>query len=399
MSYNYSSSTFIGETSHGRSMPVFFDPHSCVINNKPPGCLITGGPGSGKTHLALTLTTISAILGKTTVVIDPKGDFLPLINLKDELGEFQIWNLAQGRAGMLDPFYMAKDPADTLTLVVEVIDLFVGGLEKSEQTVLSPIIKDVMASQTPSLQKVVDELRGSEKEIARNLGTQLDMLRSMRFAKLCFAPGTGKRQSVSVDKGLTVIAMQTLELPKGQVAVTRQEKLASGILFLLTDFLRRVMEQDDSKNPKTIVIDEAHAILSSPVGARTIASLARLGRSKFLALILITQNNSDLKRLDIENTISTRFAFSSGMSESESIIADMNLPLGEGFEDIIVNLTTGECLMKDFLNRYSTLRIVSWRPHWHEAFNSNPLERQKRLAREKKAAEEAAKAAKAGTTR
>lgn len=385
--YRYSSSMFLGETSHGRGMPVFFDLHSCVINNQPPGCLITGAPGSGKTHLALTLTAISAVLGKTTVVVDPKGDFLPLYGLKDDLGDFTIWNLAQGRAGMLDPFYMASDPATKLSLVVEVIDLFCGGLDKNETTVLSPIIKDVMNGPNASLQKVVDQLRGSEKEVARNLGTQLDLLRNMQFAKLCFAPGNVKRVPVAVDRGLTVIALNGLELPKG-TPNTRQERLASGILFLLTDFLRRVMELDDTPNPKTIIIDEAHAVLSSEVGARTIASLARLGRSKFLALVLITQNNSDLKRLDIENTISTRFAFKSSMGEATSIIGDMNLPIGEGFEDIIVNLEIGECLMKDFLKRYSTLKIVSWRPHWHEAFNSNPLARQKRLAEAKKAAVE-----------
>lgn len=378
-SYRYSSSVYIGETSHGRAMPVFFDPHSPVVNNRPPGCLITGSPGSGKTHLALTLTTISTIMGKTTVVIDPKGDFLPLVQLKKEIGDFSIWDMSSGGAGLLDPFYMATDASDKLTLTIEVIDLFIGGITKEETTVLSPIVKDVIADVNPSLQKVVDKLRGSDKETARNLGTQLDLLRQMRFAKLCFSPGNSNRKPVSIDKGLTVIALKDLELPKDAKATTRQEKLAAGILFLLTDFLRRVMNADESGRPKTIIIDEAHAVLSSEVGARTIKSLALLGRSKYLALILVTQNNSHLKRLDIENTVSTRFAFKSSMGESESIIADMNLPGGEGFEEIILNLENGECLMMDFLKRYSTVRIVAWRTHWTEAFNSNPLDRIERM--------------------
>lgn len=380
--YQYSSSVFIGETTRGIAMPVFWDTHTSIVNNRPPGCLITGAPGSGKTFLALTITTISAILGKTTIVLDPKGDFLSLINLKKDIGEenLKIWNLAKGESGMLDPFFMTDDDSEKLTLVIEVIDLFVGGLTPDQETALGPIIKDVIQSKNPSLQVVIDELRGSQNDVARHLGTQLDLLKSMKFANLCFAPGANrKRKSISIDKGVTIITLMGLELPNpGEESLTRQNKLASGIMFLLTDFIRRIMMNDNSQNPKTLVIDEAHAILSSQAGARTIRSVALLGRSKYLALVLITQNNSHLKNLDIENTISTRFAFRSDRREAEEIVAAMELPHREGFEDIIINLGNGECLMKDFLNRYSTVQISNWNSEWNEAFKTNPLDRLKK---------------------
>ena len=66
---------FVGETSQGTPQPVFFDAHTQIFNDRPPGCLITGEPGSGKSYLAMILATISAIVGKTTIVLDPKGDF------------------------------------------------------------------------------------------------------------------------------------------------------------------------------------------------------------------------------------------------------------------------------------------------------------------------------------
>ena len=64
----YSTSMFIGETTGGVPQPVFFDTHTPIFNNKPPGILVTGSPGAGKTFFALTIASLSALLGKTTVV-------------------------------------------------------------------------------------------------------------------------------------------------------------------------------------------------------------------------------------------------------------------------------------------------------------------------------------------
>lgn len=375
----YSTSVFIGETTGGRPLPVFYDLHTPVINNRPPGCLITGAPGSGKTFFGLTLASISTILGKTTVIMDPKGDFLALNNLKSEIGRFTLLDLSRGSIGSLDPFYMTKDYSEKINLVMEVIELFLGEITGEQLTALSPIVKDVANEPNPSLQKVVDELRGSTNNIARQLGTRLDLLKQMKFANLCFAPGTVKRNPIKIKEGLTVITLVGLDLPPpGSPPTSNQQRLAAGILFLLTDFLRRVMMDDDSVNPKTIIMDEAHIILASDVGARSIKNLALLGRSKFLALVLITQNTSHLEHLDIENTISTRFAFRSSRDEAERIIEAMDLPVGEGFEDTIVQLENGECLMKDFMERYSTVQITAWKKEWAEAFNSNPLDRIKK---------------------
>lgn len=374
---------FIGETTKGVEMPVFFDLHTPIFNNRPPGCLITGAPGSGKTFLAMTLATISAILGKTTVVLDPKGDFISLLNLQEDIGSITFWNLADKKQkGILDPFRMADDPGEKLDLAITVIELFTGGLQPEEKTALAPIIKDVIQGRNPSLSKVVQELRGSRNPPARNLGTTLDLISNLPLAHLCFAPSGKKLDSVTIDRGLTVVTLLGMEMPK-EGAVDNKSKLSTGILYLLTDFIRRIMHNDESKNPKTLIIDEAWAILSTTAGARVVTDVALLGRSKSLALVLITQNNSHLKKLDIENTISTRFAFRSTTKEAEDIVKDMMLPADEDFESSIIGLSNGECLMKDFLERYATVQISDWKSDWKVAFNNNPLERsQARRAKE-----------------
>lgn len=383
----YSTSMLIGTTTRGITMPVFWDPHTPIFNDRPPTCLITGAPGSGKTFLALTLATISAITGKTTIVLDPKGDFLSLMNLEDQIGEFSLWNLADPRRkGILDPFYMAEDPGEKLSLVVSVIDLFVGGLTGSQLTALSPIIKDVIQSSNPSLTAVMNELRGSKNTEARDLGTKLDIISRMPFAKLCFAPSNRANKHVEINKGLTVITLLGLKMPTDAEDARKdnQGRLASGVLFLLTDFIRRIMRNDESPNPKTLIIDEAWAVLASDAGATTVKEVALLGRSKQLALILITQTPAHLSNLDIDNTIVTRFAFRSTSKDAGSTVQAMTLPVNEGFEDVITTLDGGECLMQDFQGKFSTVKITSWREDWKLAFNTNPLHRiqQKKAAKE-----------------
>lgn len=378
----YSTSMLTGTTTRGIAMPVFFDLHTPIFNNKPPGIMITGGPGSGKTYLALTLTTISAITGKTTVVLDPKGDFLSLLNLQDQIGAFNLWNLADPkRKGILDPFYMAEDPGEKLSLVMTVISLFCGGLDSTQQTVLSPIIKDVIESENPSLTAVMMTLRASRRQEARDLGTKLDIISRMPFAKLAFAPSNRQNKNVEIGKGLTVITTLGMELPSKDPTAAQKNgsdhkhNLSSGILFLLTDFIRRVMRNDETDNPKSLIIDEAWAVLASPAGAQVVKEVALLGRSKKLALVLVTQSTSHLSELDIGNTITTRFAFQTGSKDAAAIVKDMNLPVDEGFEEVLMGLDTGECLMQDWRDRYSTVQISNWRTDWSMAFETNPLKK------------------------
>lgn len=382
---NYSTSTFIGETTRGVQMPVFFDLHTPIYNNFPGVTLGTGAPGSGKTFFALTLAAISIALSKKTIILDPKGDFMHLMPLQDQLGPMVFWDLTRGnKAGILDPFYLSSDEGEQLSLAISVIDMFVGGLSSAELTALSPIVQDVIRSRTPSLLKVTEMLRASSNDAARGLGAQLNIIRRLPHSNLCFAPGVKKRAAIDLAQGTTIVNMAGLGLPKESEAKksessssqnrNHKDRFAQAVFFLITDYILRVMQKDDSNIPKTVIIDEAWAVSSTEAGADCIQSLALLGRSKQLALALITQTTTHLSRLDIENTISTHFAFRTGKSEAALIAQDMGLPQDEGFEDVFLGLDNGECVMKDFRGRYSTMKITSYNSEWSKTFNTNPLE-------------------------
>lgn len=382
MALKYGSSMYIGETSNSIPNAVFFDPHSAIYNNKPPGTVITGSPGSGKTFFASMLAAQSAISGKTTVIVDYKGDFLSLMNLQDEIGKVTLWNLTDpGKAGLLDPYYAVKDPFETFTLVMEFIEMTLGGFAPQQEAAITPIIKDIIeTSNLPSMQTTIDAFNESEKDAARDVAARLSRLANSKIGKLVFAPGSRHMNKVNIGTGTTVITMEGFDIPQGAAEesnISGEVRLSLSILYLLTGFLKRVMNNDESDAPKTIIIDEAWAFLTSDKAAEAVRSLALLGRSKSLALILSTQNNSHLEKLDIDTTITNRFAFQSTNDEAKDIVKGMNLAKNEGFEQVITGLKKGECLMKDWLDRYSTVKIVLWNKDWEIAFNTNPLDKLK----------------------
>ena len=390
---NYSTSMFIGSTTRGIPMPVFYDTHTPIFNGRPPCVVITGRPGSGKTFLGLTLTAMCAILGKTTIVMDPKGDFLAMNEITKDIGKIDFWNLnSPSERGILDPFSMVSDKGEQLGLVLTVIEMFLGVLTPAEKTILAPIVKDVQNEPVPSLYAVMEMLRESPKAEGRDLGNRLDLIHRVKFAELCFTanPRPGRR---TFNSGLTVISMIGI---MGMIALgeensaqmNNQQRMGTTIFFLITDFIRRVMADSTRDALKTLVVDEAWAVLSSQAGKECIKSLTLLGRSKNFATVLITQNDSHLDGLDIENTISTRFAFNTSPKDADKIIRNMRLPEG-GFADYLTQLGTGECMMMDWRGRYSTVQISDHKKSWKDAFETNPLEKMR--AQRKRDAASAAK--------
>lgn len=340
------------------------------------------------TFFAMTLTCLSAVLGKTTVILDPKGDFLSLHELKGDIGEVAFWALRDPKkAGILDPFYLAKEKGEKLNLVIETISLFLGGLDGKDLQILSPIIKDTMNEPVPSLMLLKENLEMNNRPEARAIGAQLDLISQLPFANLCFSKSNRKKQKdISIEEGVTVIAMAGLELSPdiGSDNASNKVRLSSAIFFLITDFIRRFMHNSQETTPKTIVIDEAWAVLATNEGSRVIGEIARLARSKNLALVLVTQNVKHLDKIDAENTIASRFAFRTDTEEGRTIIKNMNLPENEGFENVLTELGQGECLMQDWRKRYSTVQISQYNTRWKEAFETNPMEKMRRKREKEK---------------
>lgn len=388
----YSSSMFVAETESGVPSPVFWDTHTSIYNRGKPVTTITGAPGQGKTYAGQIITALSALQGKTTIVIDYKGDMLRLVPLKDELGvPMKVWNMAdKSQKGILDPFSLSEVPGEQLSMAIQVIDLFVGGLTREDRQAITPILKDLLEEGGANMVKAVTKLRSAQNPTARLIGSELEVIKSLEYSSLCFYSGLKRQRPPKlIDGGITIATLAGMSLPSTpeEARDTQDGRLASGILYLLTDYIRRILASDDMSRPKTFIIDEAWSILATPQGEKIVKAVALLGRSKNLATVLITQSPEHLAAANIKNTVGTRFSFGSSKEEAEVIVDDMDLPPGEGFERLISSLPPYICMMSDYKGDYGLIKFSNWKRDWLEVFSNNPHD-----VMRKRRAEKAAKA-------
>lgn len=389
---NYAASFFIGHTTRGLSSAVFFDPSFPGFNNHPPVTVITGSPGSGKTFFAQTLCAQSAIAGKMTVVIDPKADFISMIDIEDYIGDVTLIRLsARTRRGVIDPFVMAgKERSHGIILAKELISILTG-IPSRELPIeaINPICADVANSKSPSFSAVVRLMRGFHQEGSeqlssqvRGIGTALHTIAQTPFGKLLFSNEYQTPPKISLGSGMTVITMLGVELPSASQSKedhTDQNKIASAIMYLISDFASRAMLNDESSVPKFLIIDEAWAIVQNSAGAEMITKISLLGRSLNTSLLLITQSLDHLDSISIDNTISSFFAFGTKGKEGNIITTYMGLrednddPSNPDWTELMSDLKAGECLMKDLKGNFSTVQIARYKEDWARAFETNPL--------------------------
>jgi hypothetical protein len=376
---------YIGYTTSRVVEPVFLSIHSAIAKDNPPGLIITGSPGSGKSFTAFTITYNMALSGVQTIYIDPKMDALPLKTLPG-CEDAMIVDLREGHDGLLDPFQLGENVGEVLDLVTSTIDLLVGGtntLSSIAQSELSKSITSTIKNRFPTMNKLTEVLLNSKEPDAAALGEKLNIFRRLPFARLCFSDAR-KGQDVphlTLDRKLTIITLYGLEMPTAETpksSYTQRNQLAVSILFLLTSFTRRLMTSTTTtgeKNlPKAIVIDEAWAVTSTPQGAKLILEVARMGRSLNTAIALVSQNAGDFTGEGVTSSVSTKMAFrTKDTQEIKNVLNFFGLPNEQKNQDVVRNLRRGECLLQDADGRIARVLIDGWNEEMKHAFDTNPV--------------------------
>lgn len=389
MSKKFSTSMPIGETAAGLPNPVFYDPHYAIRINKPPVTLITGSPGSGKTVSALLLAAHSALLNKTTFILDPKGDFLALKVLegRGEVENISVWSIfediekgtvKESNIGMLDPTCLTEDINENASLTLETINALAKSLTTSQRNALIPIIQDVVESKAPSMKQIKMILARSRDSEISTLSHELDLALSMPAGKLLVASSKVKNK-LNLNSGVVVASLMGLSLPpsnKKEESYLEKERLSVAIIRLLTHLVLNVMKKIPKTTSKTLFIDEAWAVFNNESGRNLIEEVSLLGRSLNMAVILATQSPAHVKgeegRANLDTTISTRFAFRN-TSEADNIVTTeaMDLPRDSGYEGVFKTLGNGQCLMKDSQENFAFVDILL-PDGWLEIFNTTP---------------------------
>ena len=366
---------YIGETLGRARSVVHFDPMLAAARNRPTAVAITGEPGGGKTTLAMLLIYQLALRGASIAVIDPKGDAEPLAEYLSSTGrKARVLPLSSAAAGLLDPFSFGDDLAEKRTMATETLRLLLPRMSEERESALIQAVGAVAVGQRPSLGKVVRHLEESDDPAWKNLGAVMRSVSEMRLARLCFSPSGG--QQIDANGWTTVFTLGGLTLPDTTTArddYSYEQRLSVALLYLVSQFARRLMNTLDRTVPKAIFLDEAWAITATPEGAKLVPEVSRMGRSRNTALVLISQNAGDLLHEQVTNCISSVFAFrSSERAEVTNVLSLLGVEPSEEHKAILRGLGNGECIFRDLDDRAGRIGVDLVSEELRDWIDTNP---------------------------
>jgi RecA/RadA recombinase len=366
---------YIGETLGRARSVVHFDPLLAAALNRPTAIAVTGEPGGGKTTLALLLILQLALRGVTVAVIDPKGDAEPLVDLLAKRGrKARVLPLGAAAPGLLDPFSFGDDLAEKRTMATETLRLLLPRMSEERESAMIQAVASVAGRDRPSLGKVIRHLEESPDPASKNLGAVLRGMSEMRLARLCFAPSGG--QQIDTAGWTTVFTLAGLTLPDsaaGREDYSYEQRLSVALLYLVSQFARRLLNALDRRLPKAIFLDEAWAITSTPQGAKLVPEVSRMGRSRNTALILVSQNAGDLLNEQVTNCLSSVFAFrSSERVEVANVMALLGVEASEEHRAVLRGLGNGECIFRDLEGRAGRIGIDLVSDEVRQWLDTNP---------------------------
>jgi AAA-like domain len=351
---------YIGETLGRARAIVHFDPLVAAARNRPTAIAITGEPGGGKTTLALLLIYQLALRGVTVAVIDPKGETESLVRLLQMRSRrARVLPLGSAAPGLLDPFSFGDDLAAKRTMATETLRLLLPRMSEERESAMIQAIGAVAAQERPSLGKVIDHLEQSADPASKNLGAVLRSMSEMRLARLCFHPSGGEQ--IDTAGWTTVFTLSGLSLPDAAVKrddYSYEQRLSVALLYLVSQFARRLLNGLDRRLPKAIFLDEAWAITATPEGAKLVPEVSRMGRSRNTALILVSQNAGDLLNEQVTNCISGVFAFrSTERVEVANVMALLGVEPSDDHKAVLRSLGNGECIFRDLDGRAGRIGV------------------------------------------
>jgi len=366
---------YVGETLGRARSIVHFDPLLAAARNRPTAIAITGEPGGGKTTLALLLIYQLALRGATVAVIDPKGDAESLVAyLKGQGRKARVLPLNSAAPGLLDPFSFGVDLAEKRTMATETLRLLLPRMSEERESAMIQAVGAVAGTDRPSLGKVVRHLEQADDPAWKNTGAVMRSISEMRLARLCFAPSIG--QQIDAEGWTTVFTLAGLTLPDtttNRDDYSYEQRLSVALLYLVSQFARKLLNGIDRAASKAIFLDEAWAITSTPEGAKLVPEVSRMGRSRNTALILVSQNAGDLLNEQVTNCLSSVFAFrSTERGEVANVMSLLGVAPSDEHKAALRALGNGECIFRDLDDRAGRIGIDLVSDELRDWIDTNP---------------------------
>jgi hypothetical protein len=179
---------YLGYVPSAAGRPVRFDPTEAPRTARPPGVLLAGTPGSGKTVGGEAIAYAAAARGSLVVTFDPKPDH-NLESVPDLQGEVEVLELSGDPAnqGKLDPLQIGLPELREELASSYLIELL-RDPPSSWEVAIDRAVRDAVRAGEQSLLCVIARLREGDSAAAREAGEALEVLSDFGLARLGFAP-------------------------------------------------------------------------------------------------------------------------------------------------------------------------------------------------------------------
>lgn len=348
---------YIGHTLTGAARPVRFDPTEAPRTARPSGVLFAGTLGSGKTLAAETIAYAAQRRGSLVVDIDPKPDH-GLDRVPELEGEVEVLELSGDprHRGKLDPLAIGLPELREELASSYLLDLL-RDPPPAWENAIDRAVRDAVRAGERSLLRVIERLRRSDADAAREVGEALEVLSDFGLARLGFAEGEVK----SAEAASSVITIRTpgLSLPDpgaSRETYTRAERISVATLSLVAALALRLVSGDRSRH-KIVLLDEAWFLLASTQGRLLLNRLIRLGRSMNATILVATQSLADLG--DLSELFGVYFLFGQdSIPGAERALAIVDLdPTDAALRSRLAEYRQGMCLMRDLGGRVAEMRF------------------------------------------
>jgi hypothetical protein len=179
---------YIGHTPSSARRPVRYDPTEAPRTSRPSAVLLAGTLGSGKTLAAQAIAFGAERRGSLVVDFDPKPDH-NLEGIPELEGRVEVVELSGEAAhrGKLDPLAIGLPELREELASSYLLDLL-RDPPPAWENAIDRAVRDAVRAGERSLMCVIERLRGSEAEAAREAGEALEVLSDFGLARLGFAP-------------------------------------------------------------------------------------------------------------------------------------------------------------------------------------------------------------------
>jgi hypothetical protein len=183
-------------------------------------------------------------------------------------------------------------------------------------------------------------------------------------------------QQIDAEGWTTVFTLAGLTMPDTSTNrddYSYEQRLSVALLYLVSQFARKLLNGIDRTKPKAIFLDEAWAITSTPEGAKLVPEVSRMGRSRNTALILVSQNAGDLLHEQVTNCLSSVFAFrSTERGEVANVMSLLGVAPSDEHKAVLRALGNGECIFRDLDDRAGRIGIDLVSDELRDWIDTNP---------------------------